>query len=130
MHNIYHLWLRYNLKYLNLKYNCKLNIKNVKFELIYLHMWVAHVTHNLYKRTFTLAPCTFKIINFLNCQKSWVSKKERCQSITTSLMLLSSSTSREWPFKMTACWRPIEHSLIIKGSLELDNLDTSILLKK
>jgi len=36
-----------NLKYLNLKHNCKLNFKNVKFELITLHMWMAHVTHNL-----------------------------------------------------------------------------------
>ncbi len=26
------------LKYLNLKHNCKLNFKNVKFELINLHM--------------------------------------------------------------------------------------------
>jgi hypothetical protein len=27
------------LKYLNSKDNCKLNFKNVKFELINLHMW-------------------------------------------------------------------------------------------
>jgi hypothetical protein len=31
---------------------------------------------------------------------------------------------------MTAYGGPIEHSLIIKGSLELDNLDTSIFFKK
>jgi hypothetical protein len=56
-------------------------------------------------------------------------KRKGCQSTTTSLMLFSSSTSREWHFKMTACWGPIEHSVIIKGSLELDSLDTNILLK-
>jgi hypothetical protein len=62
------------LKYLNLKDNCKLNFKNVKFELINLHMWMAHVTHNLKKKTFTLAPLAPKIMNILNHQKSWISK--------------------------------------------------------
>jgi hypothetical protein len=57
-------------------------------------------------------------------------KREGCQSIKTFVMLFSTSTSREWHFKMTTYGGPIEHSLIIKGSLELDNLDTSIFFKK
>jgi len=62
------------LKYLNSKDNCKLNFKNVKFQLINLHMWMAHVTHNLKKKTFTFAPLGPKIMNILNHQKSWMSK--------------------------------------------------------